>query len=604
MIYVAGNPDAYPLEYYDSAAGTYEGVIPRLLESFSAQSGYQLAYYAPGEKDQRESLAKNLQVDLLSGYADSGSIPAGAEELLLFQTAFQGEETSYYLGVTAAAPERLGADLTAFLSAVSQEEISGILMETAARPDAPGALTLALGGAALILGILAAAAALIAGRFRKKLKETRRALEYDQETGLGNLNSLRRYYRQMVNDKNRILYSMLYFRLDTDSLRRQAGNREAESVLRFCAIVLEEHITQTDLLVRAAEDGFALLRLAGDQERIKAWADPVLRKIRSYPEEHGKPFSVEIGVGAYPLAMDCRDLDEIIFNAAQVAQRALEDKADCRFFTHALQSRIRMEEQLRSTVAKALDGNEFQLYVQFYVNARTSRIVGGEALSRWLHPERGLLLPGDFVPALEREGLIYKLDYHCLRSSCAFLQALYQRGIRDFFLSCNFSRETFAAPDFVERCREIIDPCDFNRGQLIFELTESVSTNNYIPIRNNMQALRQYGVRSALDDFGEGFTSFADLQEYPVDGIKLDKGLVDHILTKKTNSILRAMVQIGHEMGLTILAEGVETDAQAQALREIHCDVIQGFRFYAPIPQAEAMEKLLRQHRDTPALER
>ena len=593
LIYVAGNPDAYPLEYYDPVTGTYQGVIPQLLEQFSAQSGYQVVYYAPGQTDQRSQLAHNLQVDLLSGYTQDDQIPGG-DEILLFQAICQGQEHSYYLGATAVAPESLKADLTDFFSSVPQQAVTGALLDAAAiEPPAPSVPFRAAVGVALALAVLAAAAVTAACRYRKKLQEARRELTHDKNTGLGNRSRLERYYQQTVDDKNRILYNLLYFYVDTDHLRRQAGSQEINDILRYCADVLGNHTAQTDILAQTSENSFALLQFSGDPKHIQAWAGPVLEKIRAYPAAHGKPFAIDIAVGVYPLAMGSRELDEMISYARQEALRALAAQKDILFFTRDSLNRIQLEQKLRATVARALDSNEYQLYIQFYVDAQTHRIVGGEALSRWFHPEQGLLLPKVFVPALERCGLIDKLDYHCLRSSCKFLQELCDHGICDFFLSCNFSRDTFAGDGFVEQCKQIIGAFSFPRELLIFELTESVCTEDLAAIRSNMLALKEYGIRIALDDFGEGFTSFSDLQECPVDGVKLDKGLVGNVLTKKANAILRAVIQVGHEMGLTMLAEGVETEAQAQALQAIHCDVLQGYHFYAPAPQAQARDKLL-----------
>ena len=135
----------------------------------------------------------------------------------------------------------------------------------------------------------------------------------------------------------------------------------------------------------------------------------------------------------------------------------------------------------------------------------------------------------------------------------------------------------------------------FSKRIADFEITESVSTKNISQIQRNIIALKEYGVRIALDDFGEGFTSFYDLQKYPVDGIKLDKGLIDNITTKNGKAILKTMIQVGHELGVTILAEGVETDEQVQTLQKLHCDVIQGFRFCFPLPDWEAKNKVLEQ---------
>ena len=250
------------------------------------------------------------------------------------------------------------------------------------------------------------------------------------------------------------------------------------------------------------------------------------------------------------------------------------------------------ERQLQSSIERAFAKNEFELYIQFYVDAYNFKIVGGEALTRWNHPQKGILMPSVFIPLMEREKTITRLDYYCLKEVCSFLDDLAKENIDTFFVSCNFSRETFAATDFTDNVKKIIDEYTFPRELLILEITESTSVKDSAQVRKNIIELKEYGVRIALDDFGEGFTSFYDLQKYPIDGIKLDKGLVDYILTPSGISILKAMIQVGHELNMTILAEGVETDEQVKTLQEINCDVIQGFRFFQPLPKWEANKQI------------
>lgn len=392
---------------------------------------------------------------------------------------------------------------------MGQEEISGILMETHVRqPDVSPALAYAAGDLALTSAFLLAALILVIRRFRKRLRRAQENSESDEVTGLGNFDYLMRYYRQLVNDKNRILYCLYYFYVDTDRLRRLGDSREVDEFLRYCAVVLQEYAGESDVLAEVSEQGFVLLKLGANPQDSEERLKPLFARIRSY--------------------------------------------------------------------------------------AQTFRVMGGEALSRWKHPSRGLLTPSAFIPLFEREGLIYKLDYYCLEESCRCLQTLLEKGMERFFISCNFSRETFAAEDFVSRCKAIIEAYRFPRELLILELTESVSETHVTRIRENMAALKKFGVSIALDDFGVGFTSFADLQEYAVDGVKLDKDLIDRLSTERGVSILRSMIQLGHELGITVLAEGVETDEQVRVLQDIHCDVIQGFRFYQPIPAPEACELLVR----------
>lgn len=593
IIYVAGDPDGYPLEYYDRQSQSFQGVIPRLLEQFSQQSGYELVYYPTQGADRREQLAKNLQVDLLSGYEQGESHPAAGRGVPLFRVSYEGQELCYMLYPTQVAPAELTEQLEDYFAALPQQLVSGLLLEQAAAPQTPLGLCGALAGLGLCTAVLAAVLALTIRRGRRRLRQLRQELEQDEVTGLGRLVYLKRCCRQLINDKNRVLYDLLFFYVDTDRLRRLTSGRESEQALQYCAAVLREAAAPTDILARVSEQGFVLVKRSGSLEQARQWSLAVLGKLRAYPQVCHKPFELDLAVGIYPLKMGDRDLDEAIFNASQTAYEAYREGQACGIFSRELQNKIRLEQNLRATVEQALEREEFQLYLQFYVDAHTYRIMGGEALSRWYHPERGLLSPGAFVPMLEREGLICKLDYYCLRCACRFLQTLLERGEEHFFLSCNFSRETFAAPDFAQRCKAIMEEYRFPRELLIFELTESASVRCLGQIRDNMLALKEYGVRIALDDFGEGFTCFADLQQYPVDGIKLDKGLIEYIATKNGNAVVRAMVQAGHELGLTILAEGVEQQAQVQALQQMHCDVIQGFRFHAPMPAAECLDQIL-----------
>lgn len=212
LIYVAGNPDAYPLEYYDEATGTYQGVIPQLLARFSEESGYDVVYYSPQAKDQREHLAKNLQVDLLSGYTQGDDLPGSCTTVRLFHTVSgDGGDISYYLCATEAAPAALLDELSAYFAALPQETVSSILMETSAPSQSLTGLYGAIGGLALGVVLLLTILLLTIRRYRKLLRQAQQDLERDGTTGLGNLDYLQRYYSQFVSDKNRVLYQLIFF---------------------------------------------------------------------------------------------------------------------------------------------------------------------------------------------------------------------------------------------------------------------------------------------------------------------------------------------------------------------------------------------------------
>lgn len=596
VIYAAGNPDAYPLEYYDALTQSYQGIIPDLFRTFSEQSQYEIIYYQPDSKDHREQLGKNNQVDLLSGYAPSDTAPECAGTITLFQVTLDGTEQVYPLHITAAAPEEFRTELEGFLSSVTQAEISGMLLENAVTPQHSPAGPWIFGTLMLALVILVTVLLMVRKKYRKQLSKARSEVETDKVTGIGNMEHLSHYYNRYISDQNRILYQLFYFHIDSDHLRRMASSEETNDFLRYCSMVLQEHTGNSDLLVSLSDQAFVLLKLNGSNHKTGMWLSSLLEKLRSYPNLYDKPFDVSVHAGICPLELGSRDLDELIFNARQCALAAARNNVDYELCSRQLLQKFAQDKLLQAHLEQAFERHEFQLYIQFYVDAQDFHIVGGEALSRWNHPQKGVLPPSDFIPLMDEKHAISRLDYYCLREVCEFLEDLYTQHIDTFFVSCNFSRATFAANDFVSQIKEIVDRYSFPKELLIFELTENTSVPHITQIQANAIALKEYGIRIALDDFGEGFTSFFDLLRYPIDGLKLDKSLVDSILTPNGNAILKAMVQVGHEMDMTILVEGVESELQVLAAQQLHCDVIQGFYFHIPLPSWEAKHQILKQN--------
>ena len=470
-----------------------------------------------------------------------------------------------------------------------------MLLDTAVTPKHSQAGFWIIGSLLLTLVILMTVLLLGRKKYRKQLTKAKSDLETDKITGLGNMEHLSHYYPQYINDQNRILYQLFYFHVDTDFLRRLASSEYTNDFLRYCAVVLREQAGNSDLLACISDQGFVLLKLNGSNQKTGLWLSSLLVKLRSYPKLYEKPFDVSVHAGICPLELGDRDLNELIFNARQCALSAALRNEDYEICSRQVLQKFAQDKMLQAHLDQAFERHEFQIYIQFYVDAQNFHIVGGEALSRWNHPQKGLLMPNDFIPLMEEKKAISRLDYYSLRAVFDFLEDLYTHHVDTFFVSCNFSRTTFSADDFFPHVKEILDGYFFPRELLIFELTESASVPHIAQIQENAMALKEYGVRSALDDFGEGFTSFFDLQKYPIDGLKLDKSLADSILTPNGNAILKAMVQVGHEMDLTVLAEGVESELQVMAVQQLNCDVIQGFYFHIPLPCWEAKHQILDQ---------
>lgn len=589
LIYVAGNPNNYPIEYFDPQSKGYKGLIPALLERFARENGYTIRYYQPGVKDQRANLAAHRQVDLITGSSrEAFSHTAG--ELLGVLSVQQGEEAvTYGLWCSDVAPGPLQAQLQSFLGGLSQPEQTRILLEEVKSfsPQREITLTASAAGLALGMALLLATLLLLARRYRCRIRRLQRSCESDEETGLGNVWWLRRQYAAVINDRTRPLYCLCGFYLDRELLERRHGREKARALLRRGAAALRESAAATDRLARASDGGFVLLRLLQNSESGERWlADVRERLCRRLEAESGA--AVRVAASLCPLQAGDEELDGPLSRVMQGAQEAYRDNREVLLCSPEWERQLREERQLWAEIRQGWEQGEFLLYLQFYVHAQTLQAVGAEALVRWNHPEKGFLTPSHFIPIMEREGMISRLDYGMLKRVCLFLEELWERGEEGCFISCNFSGETFAAADFVAQCREILEGFHFSRELLIFEVTQNAPGWNAAQARRNAAQLQELGIRMALDDFGEGYAALYELQDFPADGIKLGKNLVERVGSQEGERFLRALVQMGHALGLTVQAKGVETAEQAHALQQMGCDVLQGYYFSYPVPDWDA----------------
>ena len=415
----------------------------------------------------------------------------------------------------------------------------------------------------------------------------------DLETGLGTEAALARAFSHPEGRGTHD--ALICFHLDLDRICYLWGWGQARELLLHGAEVLRLRTGPGDVAVRSGRDDLLVLKRDLDREALAEWTGAAVRAIRAFPFAEGILSAGDVSAGVRPLDGEYWGLERAAFHARQCALAAGREGRDLYLCSEARCLSCRERWQLLSEFPRALERREFQLWLQFFVDTASARVVGGEALSRWDHPRLGLLSPSRYVPLLEMDGRISALDFYGLEVTCAFLEELDRCGIRDFFISCNFSRRTFSAPDFARRCGQVAGRYAFVRSQLVLEVTETqqIGPGEGARMLRNIQDLRAQGIRVLLDDFGAGFSSFHDLQDYPVDGLKLDKELVDNMGTQRGRAILEGLVETGHRLGMTVLAEGVEQEEQTAALRRLGCDVLQGFRFSVPLPAGEARQRLL-----------
>lgn len=590
-VYVAGNPDLYPIEYYDNDSKTFKGLIPDILEGFSRNGVCKIEYLDTRNSDLRRQKAENLQSELISGCAHSEfSEQMWQDGVVVLDLIRDGAVVEYKILFTEIANENLKNSLKEYFANVKTSEKISLLIGEAINKKI--SLSFGMWIFIIVFAFVFLICFLVFAVYLKKRILRNSQYKIDPITRIGNDKLLAERYRQLIHDKNRVLYCAICFHVNTKKFRRLKGGKETDRFLRFLTTVINEYISNTDIFARASDDTFAVFKLSETAEKSVQFVENVLKRLKEYDHEDKKEHLAYVTAGLYQLRNDDKNLNMILLKCEHAYTYAYTHELLYMWCTKEIIVAYEEEKELYTHVDEAIKNNEFALYLHFFVDTGAKRIVGAEALSRWHHPQKGLIFPSKYIPLLEKENVIEKLDYHMLEKVCAFLQQRYKKNKDDFFVSCNFSRNTFVDSSFTDKCIEIIDRYEFPREALILEITESAAIIDNDTMYHNAKKMKEYGTSIALDDFGSGSASFFDLEKYKFDGLKIDKNLVEHLSTKEGEIILSGLIDIGHKLNMTVLAEGAETKQQVDKLIQINCDVIQGFYFYKPMPIYEA-EKCL-----------
>jgi diguanylate cyclase (GGDEF)-like protein/PAS domain S-box-containing protein len=365
-----------------------------------------------------------------------------------------------------------------------------------------------------------------------------------------------------------------------DMLLIEVGHR-----LRAC-------IRESDTLARLGGDEFVVLLegLSVDRSEAAVQAREVGEKMLN---DIHQPYILDniehyttASIGVSLFVNYRQNLDDLLKQADTAMYAAKKaGRNTLRFFDPAMQEVLELRSQLEVAIRKSLPRNEFKLFYQLQVDYDL-RPVGAEALLRWDHPEQGLIFPDKFIPIAEDTGLILPLGNWVLQTACAQIKEWESSPLtRELSLAVNVSARQFRQPDFVNQVTEIISQSLIDPARVKIELTESTVLDNVADTITKMQALKKIGVRFSMDDFGTGYSSLAYLTQLPLDQLKIDKSFVHNIGTKSTDAtIIQTIVGMSHNLGIEVIAEGVETYAQRDFLAEAGCTLYQGYLFGRPVP--------------------
>ena len=396
--------------------------------------------------------------------------------------------------------------------------------------------------------------------------------------------------------RNQTCAGLLFIDLDNfKTLNDTRGHDIGDLLLIEVGQRLRTCIREIDTLARLGGDEFVVLLEGLSEDRtqaavqargvgekmLKAINQPyMLKDIEHYS-------SASIGISLF--ANYRQNLDDLLKQADTAMYAAKRSgRNTLRFFDPAMQEALEIHSQLEAGMRKALPEHEFRLYYQVQVDSK-QRPIGAEALIRWEHPEQGLISPAKFIPVAEDTGLILPLGLWVLQTACAQLKEWESNPLtRELSLAVNVSARQFRQPGFVKQVSEMIEQTLINPSRLKLELTESTVLENVVDTIAKMHALKLIGVRFSMDDFGTGYSSLAYLTQLPLDQLKIDQSFVRNIGTKSTDSmIVQTIIGMANNLGIEVIAEGVETHAQRDFLWGAGCRLYQGYLFGRPVPVEE-----------------
>ncbi|WP_170304190.1 EAL domain-containing protein [Duganella radicis] len=422
---------------------------------------------------------------------------------------------------------------------------------------------------------------------------------HDALTGLANRMLLLDHIGQAIAQARRHQHhiALLFLDLDrfktiNDSLGHDAGDRVIVEVGRR----LRQAVRAVDTVARLGGDEFVVLLADLPQERIAAtMAQQILAVLFEPMLIHGHELAPasSIGISIYP--KDGEDAKTLLKNAdAAMYQAKSMGRGDYQFYNSEMNASTLHRLTLESGLRHAVERDELQLTYQPQVELVSGRIVGVEVLLRW-HPEQQrLVMPDVFIPIAEETGLIVPIGEWVLRTACSQLVAWRQAGLPDVRIAVNLSARQFRQPGLDDMVSRVLADTGCHAGCLELEITETVLMERPDSAAQALQRLSDMGVRLAIDDFGTGYSSLSYLKRFPIHALKIDRSFVRDIPYDADDAaIAGAVVAVAHSMGLSVVAEGVETLAQCEFLRGLHCDHAQGYYFSQPL-NAAALASLLR----------
>lgn len=590
-IYVAGNPDMYPIEYYDAKSKSYKGVIPDILKMISEDTGLDFVYIYAGQHNRQRELSSNRQVEIVTAVSSAEEYNlTQSSSIISYET--DGHKQTYSIGFTDNLDKEKAALIKTALGNITDEEKMGILISNAEQPHTLHKEILFV--VILVVCIVLTIGGIVVVNHRKRKKEGSQEDYTDKLTGIGNSDYYMYVFDHLISTQSKNLYSVAYLAFDREKTEKQYGVNAITDIEKYTATKLSSYMGSVEYAARIQTGTFVFLFQSENTEkcieRVKQALDGINKYLGEFNDGWGNLFKAGI----------CRlcehkgvNSETAFYNARQGYLHAVSKGMDCYIGSQKQIAQNRKTDKLRSLLSDALRKGDFKIFIQPMIASHTGTFCGGEVLSRWQNREYGLLYPYEYMEILKETEKIIEHDYNVFEQTCALLEKWSELPYKDMFLTCNFTRLSVEKNDFAKNLEEIAKKYNFQRQRLVIEITEDSLNAEVGNLSENIIKCKKMGFRIAIDDMGTGFSSFADIYDNEIDIVKIERNFVSSCNTERRKKMLGDIITLVHNAGAKIICEGVETEQQSDMLKKLNCDIMQGYYYSRALPLSEC-ERILK----------
>ena len=420
-----------------------------------------------------------------------------------------------------------------------------------------------------------------------RLKESISALlgtRLDAKTGLTNRSFFHYISDNLLKKANIDLTYILCIIDDFSYLNTTYGEEDCDKLLEVLGKIFREHNDKALAMARYGGDNLAfVLNSEVDYKPVIEETERKLKELSPIPNVQLKHIVYE----HVDKSLTTNSLMNKLFTTYHAPRK--DGEGNIIYFDNSIIEKENYKHLLIKYMDESLKNEDFKIYIQPKHDPKTDELRGGEALVRWIHPELGFISPGDFIPTFEETGLITKLDEFIVRKTCEFLAKSKKLGLKQIPISVNLSRRDLAVFANPKLLSQAIESYGFEKDLLHFEITESLAGNS-AEVLQKAQIIRNEGFKIEIDDFGSGYSCLGMISDIPMDYLKLDITFAKHLETQR--NVVKYVIALAHDLGVKVIAEGVENEEQKNIYRDLGCDYIQGYYYSKPISEEEFIEYL------------